>query len=345
MATKYLTKAITLPSGKRKYIRGKTKEELEQKVLEARLLLGAGIDISDATTFGEFASLWYNTYKKPNLRFKSQEAVKNALNNHILPYLTAYPMRDITPMHIHHVMAQLTNKSRTLNNQVLQAMKGVFNAAMDNSLIVKSPVPVTMRAGGKVTEEKTILSKQESEELLMELKGKRVYNLVSLLLRTGLRRGEALALTWDNVDLDNRMIYVRKNLVDHSWEMFISNELKPPASRRDIPIPDSLYAQLRQMKSKATAIYLFTNADGSGPIKKTSFRAMWEVVNATSHPVTPHQLRHTYITRLFEGGLDLKQVQYLAGHSTPDMTLRVYTHYLKASRQSETTASVKRAIK
>ena len=57
-------------------------------------------------------------------------------------------------------------------------------------------------------------------------------------------------------------------------------------------------------------------------------------------PVTAHQLRHTYITRLFESGLDIKEIQYLAGHSSVEMTLKVYTHYQRESRQEETAKKV-----
>ena len=67
----------------------------------------------------------------------------------------------------------------------------------------------------------------------------------------------------------------------------------------------------------------------SGPLKAT--------LDFSCHP---HQLRHTYITQLFETEMDMKQVQYLAGHSTPDMTLRVYTHYRQKSREQETAAKV-----
>ena len=103
-------------------------------------------------------------------------------------------------------------------------------------------------------------------------------------------------------------------------------------------------------------------------LSKSSFRELWSIVEVRtatdSRPLGstvsggragpiqvsldfhchPHQLRHTYITSLFEAGLDLKQVQYLAGHSTPDMTLRVYTHYRRKSREAETISQVCSAL-
>ncbi len=68
------------------------------------------------------------------------------------------------------------------------------------------------------------------------------------------------------------------------------------------------------------------------------------VVRTLDFSVTTHQLRHTCITRLFESGLDIKEIQYLAGHTTVEMTLRVYTHYQKESRQAETAKRVTEAL-
>lgn len=73
--------------------------------------------------------------------------------------------------------------------------------------------------------------------------------------------------------------------------------------------------------------------DNGGALSQTSFSNLWDMVRSLDFHVTPHQLRHTYITRLFESGLDIKEIQYLAGHTTIDMTLRVYTHYQHESRK------------
>jgi len=78
----------------------------------------------------------------------------------------------------------------------------------------------------------------------------------------------------------------------------------------------------------------------------SAFRSMWKLVERElpeTH-ITAHILRHTYITRLFEAGLDVKEIQYLAGHSTMDMTLSVYTHYDRKNREQQTAEKVRRAF-
>ena len=122
MATKakkkytYLTKAIQLPDGTRKYIRGKDQKELEEKVLKAQIMVNAGVDICSEETFGHFAQMWYDIYKKPYLRENSQNAIKYVMNQHILPYIGGYRLRDISPMQIQSIMAALSDKSNSLQS-------------------------------------------------------------------------------------------------------------------------------------------------------------------------------------------------------------------------------------
>ena len=89
----YLTKAIQLPDGTRKYIRAKTQAELDEKVLKAQILVNSGVDICSEETFGHFAQMWFDLYKKPYLRENSLNAIKYVLNQHILPIIGGYCQR------------------------------------------------------------------------------------------------------------------------------------------------------------------------------------------------------------------------------------------------------------
>ena len=160
MATKakkkytYLTKAIQLPDGTRKYIRGKDQKELEEKVLKAQIMVNAGVDICSEETFGHFAQMWYDIYKKPYLRENSQNAIKYVMNQHILPYVGGYRLRDISPMQIQSIMAALSDKSNSLQSKVLIALRSIFKAAQGNGLVAKSPVSSMLKPSGKKTAEK-----------------------------------------------------------------------------------------------------------------------------------------------------------------------------------------------
>ena len=72
----YVTKALTLPDGSRKFIRAATQEELDEKVMKELILINAGVDISSRETFGHFAQMWYELYKEPLLRSHSKKALR-----------------------------------------------------------------------------------------------------------------------------------------------------------------------------------------------------------------------------------------------------------------------------
>ena len=245
-------------------------------------------------------------------------------------------------------------------DKVVRVLRGIFNAAVDNNLIAKSPVPATLRIGGKATQEEIPLTAEQSQRLLDATRGTRAYLFCLLALQTGMRRGELCGLMWSDVDFPAGVIHVRHNALLTNAQTTVSDTLKTSAAVRDIPIPPTLFAELVKERKGAKSLYVLHMRNGK-PLSKSSFKSMrqtiesrtvddpadlWttaphsKVVRTLDFHVHPHQLRHTYITRLFESGLDIKEIQYPAGHATVNMTLRVYTHYQHESRQQSTAQKV-----
>lgn len=139
-----------------------------------------------------------------------------------------------------------------------------------------------------------------------------------------MRRGEILGLQWDDIDFAAKMIHVRHNAVLGRYKTSVSDMLKTNAGRRSVPLSTELekYLQEQQTRSKSKYVLCLRN---NKVMTLSSFRSMWKLIERElpEHHITAHLLRHTYITRFFEAGLDVKEIQYLAGHSTMDMTLRV----------------------
>ena len=213
MANELFRTSVMLPNGKRKWIRSKSKEGLEQKKKEVMLQIGTGLDVLDNSTFGEYAEVWFNVYKKPYLRQKSLEALRNALNNHIYPFLRDVPLKKVSPMQIQLIVASLAKNSKSLNDKVIQILRGVFNAAVDNNLIAKSPVPTKIKSNSVRTKEKTALTADQSKRLLDAVSSTRAYLFCLIALQTGMRRGEICGLMWEDIDLDKQIIHVRHNAV------------------------------------------------------------------------------------------------------------------------------------
>ena len=255
-----------------------------------------------------------------------------------LPYLKGVPLKKVTPLQIQLILGNLSGQSKSLNDKAIQILRGIFNAAVDNNLIAKSPVPLRLRSGGIATKEKAALTVEQSRQLLNAVFGTRAYLFCLIALQTGMRH----------------------NAIFTSAQTVVSSDLKTAAARRDIPIPPTLLALLTSEKNGSESPFVL-HMDNGGALSQTSFSNLWnmvrrrtvdnpndlgtparnsKMVRSLDFHVTPHQLRHTYITRLFESGLDIKEIQYLAGHTTIDMTLRVYTHYQHESRKKETAKKV-----
>lgn len=360
---KVYTKTITLPNGKRKYIRSADPKELDRKYNELKAEIGAGVDVSSDVTVLQLAQTWYTVYKKPHLKEGGQRAVKNTVNNHILPIIGALKVRDVKPVHIRQVMAAESDLSKSQQRKTIQALRGIFRAGVENGIIVKSPVPEEMKASGKDTEEKVPLTTLQSQRLLQTVKDTRAFLCVAIILGTGLRREEVCGLMWSDIDLAEGSISVNRVRTFYDNAGSFSDDLKSKAARRTVPTPNWLTEALRAAHANAKSLYVLHTKTGA-PLTKDSFRSMWEIITSRTtddssllgkpiderHPkitygidfhVYPHLLRHTCITRWFEAGLDVKTVQYLAGHETPEITLKIYTHYLQEEREAVTMKKIK----
>ena len=355
---KMYTGTVTMENGKRKYVRSTSKEGFDKKMLDAQVEAGKGVDLTDDTTFGEFAQLWYENYKKPYLRENSLEHIRYVLNKHIMPKLALKPLRSITPMQIRSIMGSLSGFSQELNRKTLQILRSIFDAAVENHLISTSPVPANLHPGGIPTKEEIPLTIEQSQRLLRATKGTRAYIAVALMLGAGLRREEVCGLMWKDINFRKGVIKVQHAKAFHSGRGEVSEQLKSRAAYREIPLQDWLLEALREAHRASGSEFVLSMPNGDS-ITHSSWQKLWKVIQTRTtdnpkllgqpisprHPSVkyeldfhchPHQLRHTCVTRWIEAGLDMKEVQYLAGHATPDMTMRLYAHYDLAGRKEIT---------
>lgn len=357
--TNYKTATFTLPNGKRKYVSARTQEELDEKVFNLKLQMRMGVDLSDQTTVGELAQMWYSLEKQGKIKEATAYNWQRILDVKILPFLKSCRVRDVTPAMIQSVISQFPDKSLIDNRRQLNALRGMFDLAVENGMIAKSPVLPRFKAIGQETVGYDALTPDQAEELLRCLQNTRAYLFVWMGLKTGLRRGELLGLKWDAVDLKDAVIHVRRNLVIMPQETCLYDDLKTQTSSRDVPIPLDLLDALQREKAHTSSLFVFHRKDGSH-YDYASFKNLWKLVTRrcgpvvpvngrcgfvlTDEKVTPHVLRHTYATRCFEAGLDIKEVQRLLGHADPTVTLKIYTHYCEASRQAATFTSTRMAM-
>lgn len=312
---------IELPDGSTKYVYGCSPGEVNSKVHEMLKASETGVIIDDNTLTGEWAAKWLKNYKS-KLRGNTIKNYLNAYNNHIAPELENIPLKSVRPMHIQAVMNSVSGFSEDLQRKVLNTMKQIFEAAIQNRLIAVNPC-----SGIKITPHSTderlkVLTPVQQKKLLELVVDPMARAFVALGLYCGLRREESLGLMWSDIKGNkltvNRSVTFLKNQQDNN------HELKSKAAHRTIPIPKPLAEILKN--TPHNGLYVIVPPRG-GEMTLMSYRRMWEhVTKAVNFDVHSHMLRHTYATSLYRAGIDLKTAQYLLGHSDIKMTAEIYTH-------------------
>lgn len=356
---RYYRKRITRPDGRTEDIYGRTLTELNEKVtLRRNELAAAGVKPQEMFTF-EYCAGFY-ARQAPHLSEDRRRLYQRQINKVICPVIGGKPIREITLDDLKDVLATRAHLSRRSQEDTVQILKQIFSAAAEADVIPKDP-SLRLKPGGRPPEQKQALTEDQQVRLLDAVRGLKVEPCVMLGLYTGMRRGEICGLRWDCVHLDGAAPYIEVRRACRWPDRIhpeVRAELKSAAAHRSIPIPPQLAAYLRSIKEslpvtddgKAGKNYVYC-LDNGKPVSYGTFRRRWDTIRARStasgrelgekipkHNVTvtldfmpsPHILRHTYITRLVLSKMDLKRVQYLAGHADPEITLQIYTSLQKA---------------
>lgn len=357
---------------------GHTKEEVRRnrdaklKELEARR------ELRDNPFVWTYAAQWFKLHTGGYSK-KRQQDYANAINNHICPVIGSLQLRAVTYSHIRAVMAEAEGLSRSSQQKIVTSLRRIFESAVKDGILVENPCE-DLSPGGQDAKEKAALVRSQQTALLAAVRGLPIEPFVCICLYSGLRREEALGLRWKDVELDGASphINVRSSC---NWEgknqAVITDLLKSEAAWRTVPIPPQLVACLRQVKEAAGSSELVIFRGEGEPLSASAFRRRWDAVKLRTvrvwkgrirgkdverqlnlgdavpfHPgvtvsldfhVTPHLLRHTYISELILAGVSVKRVQYLAGHSSPIETLKIYTHLME-NRPEDLIADVLRAF-
>lgn len=327
---------------------------LEEKVEQLRSEWAAAAEDAASPFVYQYAAEWYASAAAHMSDARAKE-VSREINNNICPIIGHLRMKDVTPDDLRRVMAGRGSLSGAAQEKTRQIVKRIFRDAEASGKCPRDPSR-TLAAAGSAQKQKEALTQAQQDVLLETVKGLPVELFCYLGLFAGLRREEICALQWDCLDLSEKApaIRVRRacRWINNS-KPEISDVLKSASAWRTVPIPTPLVAALAAEKERLEAAqtalkgrFIVCREDG-GPWTYQTLRAAWNAVRVRStasglqigespfrhpgvkvsidFPVSPHILRHTYITRLILGGVDLKRVQYLAGHSSARVTLDIYT--------------------
>lgn len=318
-------------------------QDHEKKILE-------GYDETDLSLV-DYLNVWLEEYKKGTIRKNTFILHKRNINNHIAPYFKYIKLKDIK-----HIMYQkfLNTLSEEYSRRTIEIIHSTMFNAMEKAVtlqkIEKNPcVGATVK--GMKSEKK--IKFIESSDISIFLQESYKYDYIywiffKVLIQTGMRKGEAAALQWNDIDLKEGFININKTLdfdANNNSELF--GDPKTFTSKRVITISKGLINDLHfhkkyqnQNKIALNEVYqhdlnlVLSRNDGNYMPKSTLFNAFRRILKRSDLPSLPiHSLRHTHAVLLLESGADMKYVQERLGHGSIQITSDVYAHISKKIEQ------------
>lgn len=283
-------------------------------------------------TFGTFAEQWYeNTLHAVAESTAAQR--RGRLDRYLLPALGKVELRHITSQHARALVADLAKRltARTVH-QIVAQLKQILDVAVVDKLIVVNPVTLTKADLPRaVPVDRTFLTVEQTEAIIAQV-APPYRAFVELAAWTGMRFGEMAGLTWDFVDLDEHVIYVRKSLAHGLKGRPYIKEPKSYAGMRDVHMDPATYKVMVEHRlSMQGGGLVFPNGRNGGFIVGAPFRRnVWWPAVKRALPDGPeptfHSLRHSHISHLLAQGMDAVLVASRVGHSNIAMTLNTYGH-------------------
>ena len=321
-------RSMTTRSG----FRTKSAAKTEMKRIEAQVANDTFFDDTSTKdyTVQEVYELFHAGYKH-TVRESTLIVVESQYRNHIKPAIGNKLIQSVTIKELQ----DLANSWKDLNSSFMIAnlLKRLFRHAQKIGAIEKNPVDaIIFPKRKKKSNKKKFWSKQELKKFLEEAKNHKnpqVYPFFRLLAFCGIRKGEALALSWNDVDVANRQLKIHRNLsVGRNGSKITSTKTN---TSRKISIDNDTLDALLQIKSDYSLVFHKLN----GKPHNKSLPAYWMDDICRNIPVDKiviHGLRHTHASLLFEAGASIKEVQHRLGHANTKMTMDIYTHVTKKSR-------------
>ena len=334
---------------------GKTKSEVQKQMREYQEN-AKKFELGNVTKLSlkEYMNDWLTMTKKPTLKPASYDRLERTCENQIYPYLGIMQFSQITDRDIQNF---LNNRAEELSysslKKVYEALNGVFKIASIRQHISMNPmltVVLPARADDELSDVRFFneeqITKIKAEAIRKYSTGKDVYRLgyaFILLLNTGMRMGEALALSWDDIDFDNRLINIHKSVAsvkdrsdsDKKSKLIVQDMPKTKKSIRIITMNDGAYNALQYIKGingdKPYVLARESGSLGSPSMLDKAFRKIQKHCDI-SPILGVHALRHTFASILFKNNIDVKTVSELLGHSGTTITYNTYIHLISEQK-------------
>lgn len=280
------------------------------------LTVDGKVDLKEVPTYVTFSKEWFETFVVTNNKPSSQQSKRVILRRHLVPFFGAMRLNDIGVREIERFKANVIDgrSPKTVNN-ILSVLRRSLVSAVEWGLIDTCPPFKWLKAPKPDFD---FFVREESDRLLNAVGGQ-TQAMICVGVQAGLRRGELLALRWEDVDLVAQRLLVRRSY----WRGHFT---APKNSRtREVPLTNrvrDLLAAQRHLRGEL----IFCRDDGS-PLSLDQIKRWvpYACQRAGLRRATWHVLRHSFASQLAMAGVPLRIIQELLGHQTIEMTLR-YAH-------------------
>ena len=346
------------PDGKRdtKYIYAKTEAECKRKLRELIKDVNKNEYVSvQKRSVKDYMESWLNDVKKNELKPKSFDRLEQTVSLYVNPAIGHIQLQALKSKDVQKMINDLrdSGKAHSTIKKAYDAVNACFKLGVIQKTVAVNPAVGVTVPSRKVLPPKKIqfYTKDEASLLIKQAmsswsNGKRRYPLgafVPLILNTGLRAGELLALKWgSDIDIENRTLTIHNNVVfikdrdkDKGYKLLEQDSVKTDAGQdRTIPLNNDAIAALLDIR-QATGSYPYVmTTSAENIVKPRQLDQMFRRIAAASGLPEDkiygvHALRHTFATLLLSNGVDIKTVSKLLGHSDVTITYNTYIHVIK----------------
>lgn len=334
-------------NGQRVSFTGRTKGEVVNKMAAVRTDFNRGHYVFESDiTVREWVNVWLVTRMQPKLAEQSFIRLEGLFKNHLLPALGDYKLQSLTRALLEQKYAEIfqgkTGKnykektySHSTVNSLAASFKKCLQCAVDDNLLAKNPHNGVELHKLRPPKKIDAYSLEDHKKIVEFTRSEgQIYWIYYLLISTGMRFGEAVALTWEDVDLKQKTITINKTSVELHGSPYIQEHTKTSAGTRTISISNNVVVFLKEVKKALDPELNYRNLvipnTRYGIITSANARRRWQRVCAILDIKYQgiHALRHTWATRALERGIDVKTVSEMLGHKNVITTMNIYQDVL-----------------